>query len=186
LEGRVLPAILNGINWIDIIFIILFIGMGYKGSRVGVGSQIFTLAGWVLILFVSIAYYGDMARIIFAFLSPQWAKPVSFLVIAATIFTVIKLIERLFVVPEAEGLAPIERIGGVLTSAIKAFLFFGVVGVLLLMVPSPEIHKAASVKSKTCMFFVSMDVKIYDWVASTVGMSGAKKHDQVMEDLLSD
>jgi len=186
LEGKVLPAILNGINWIDIVFIILFIGMGYKGSRAGVGSQIFTLAGWVIILFVSIAYYGDMSRLVFGFLSPKWAKPVSFFIITAVIFTAIKLVERLFSVPETEGLAPIERIGGVLISSLKAFLLFGMVGILLLLLPVSALNKAAGGKSKTCMFFVSMDVKIYDWVVSTVGMSGAKKHDEVMGDLLSD
>lgn len=181
-----MPAILNGINWIDIVFIILFIGMGYKGSRAGVGSQMLTLAGWVIIVFVSIAYYGDMSRMVFGFLSQQWARPVSFFIIVAVLFTAIKLIERLFSVPETEGIAPIERIGGVLTSALKAFLLFGLVGIMLLLLPASAIDKAVNAKSKTCMFFVGVDVKMYDWIAATVGMTGAKKHNEVMDDLLSD
>ena len=115
-----MSAALTDINWLDILFVILLLGMVYKGLRTGVGSQLLSLAGWFVLLFVSIGYYKVLSEAIFGSVLQKWAKPVSFFVISAGIFTVVKILERAFNVITSEEHAAIERVGGALVEIGRA------------------------------------------------------------------
>jgi uncharacterized membrane protein required for colicin V production len=69
----VLPDILNQINWIDIFFLILLLGMVYKGLKTGVGGQVIALIGWFVLVFMSLKYYSVVSEALFGFLLQKWA-----------------------------------------------------------------------------------------------------------------
>jgi len=179
-----LPITLTNINWLDILFIILLLGMVYKGLRTGVGGQLLSLVGWFILIFVSIGYYSFLSEAIFGFLLQKWAKPVSFFVISAALFTVIKILERVFNIIVGEELALIERIGGALVASLRAFIFFGIIGIMLLLVPLDYVRQSAVEGSRTCMFFVGLDAQIYSWMTGIVGISEQKTKDEVVEGIL--
>lgn len=185
MEGIGVPAILNEINWLDIVFVILFLGMVYKGARTGVGSQILSLAGWFVLLFVSIGYYSFLSEAIFGFMLQAWAKPVSFFVISAAMFTVIKFLERVFNVISGEEIASIEKIGGVLVAALRASIFCGIIAILLLLVPLEYTRISVTEGSKTAMFFVDLDSRIYSWMTSVTGLPKKADKDDVINGFLT-
>ena len=180
-----MPAILEQINWLDIVFIILLLGMVYKGLRTGVGCQIVSLIGWFALIFFSIRYYNYFSKAIFGFLLQKWSQPVSFFVIAVVIFGVIKLLERVFNVMNSEESAPIERLGGVLLASFRGFMMFGALGMLLILTPMDQIRSSALEGSKTCMLFVNMDAQLYSWMTQLVKTSGVKEREEVVGDLVA-
>lgn len=159
-----MPEILSNINWIDILYVILLLGMVYKGSRTGVSGQIFSLIGWIALMFCSFRYYVFLSEAIFGFMLQKWAKPLTFFGIAAGFFVVIKVLERVFNIVASEELSPIERIGGALVACVRASILFGVIGTLLLLMPIDYARRSAAEGSRSCMFFVRMDSAAYDWI----------------------
>jgi len=172
-EGKNLPEIFTEFNWIDVLFIILLTGMVYKGAKTGVSGQLLSFFGWVLILFVSIEYYCFLSEAIFGFLLQRWSKPISFLLISVIIFVSVKVLERVLNIISGDEVASIERVGGVLLAFVRAFILFGLIGIQLLLIPVDKVRLSATEGSKTCMFFVHMDVQIYSWIKGMIKLSSS-------------
>ena len=185
MEGNTLPAILNNINWIDIIFVILLVGMIYKGAKTGVGGQVPSLVGYFVLIFAVISYYSLLSEALFGFLLQKWAKPASFFAIAAIIFVIVKLIERIFSVVGDGEVASIEKAGGALIACLRAFILFGLVGMMLLLVPLENVRSAVTDGSKSCMFFVEMDAGIYSWMTDFATFVEKKQKDEVINEFLT-
>ncbi len=180
-----MPAILENINWIDIFFVILLAGMVYKGSRVGVGGQVVPVLGYFALIFVSIEYYSLLSERLFGFLSMGWAKPASFFVISAGVFLAVKVLERICAAVSDREIAAIEKIGGMLMASFRAFILFGIIGIMLLLLPVDPIRHAVAEGSRTGMFFVDLDARIYSWMTGLIGISKEKRKDEVVKEFLT-
>jgi uncharacterized membrane protein required for colicin V production len=159
--------------------------MVYKGLRTGVGCQILSLIGWFVLIFFSIGYYNYFSKAIFGFLLQKWSQPVSFFVISAVIFVVIKLLERVFNVMNSEESAPIERIGGAILASFRGCMLFGAIGMLLILTPMDQVRASAMEGSKTCMLFVNLDAQLYSWMTKVAKISGVKGREEVVDDLVT-
>ena len=179
-----MPEILLQFNWLDIFFVILLLGMVYKGLKNGVGSQMLSLAGAVFLVFLSIGYYNYFSVSIFGFLAQEWSKPVSFFVISAIVYFAIKLFERIFNVINNEEVSTIERIGGVVIASLRGFIFFGLIGIFFILVPIETLQRSAIQESQTCMYFVKMDAQIYSWITKIFGKSAERERDDVLNEVL--
>jgi uncharacterized membrane protein required for colicin V production len=183
---NILPDIITEVNWIDIIYVILFLGIVYKGTRTGVGGQLLSLAGWIVLLFVSIKYYSLVSEALFGFLLQSWAKPLSFLIIGVVGFVLIKFLERVFSVVAGSELSSFERIGGALVAVVRAFVFFGAIGIFLLLVPVDIARDSVIYGSKSGMFFVEFDAGIYSMITEVTGDADSKRSkDDVIKEILS-
>jgi uncharacterized membrane protein required for colicin V production len=180
-----LSAFINEISWLDILFAILLVGMVYKGARTGVGSQLLSFVGWVLLLFISITYYNVLSNAIFGFLLQKWAKPLSFFAIAAIVFVLIRVIERVFNIISGEEMASLEKIGGAIIASLRAILLFGLVSMLLLLVPIEFCRDAVIKKSKTGMFFFEVDAKVYSLMSGRFGLTKNRTKNDIMNEFLS-
>ncbi|MBD3379474.1 MAG: hypothetical protein GF408_03320, partial [Candidatus Omnitrophica bacterium] len=147
-----LPDIINDINWLDILFLVLLLGMLYKGLRTGVGGQVISLIGLAALLFFSLHYYGFLSEGIFGFMLQKWAKPLTFFSVAAVIFTVTKVLERIFNITGGEEMAALERIGGAVVAFFRAVLLFGVIGILFMLIPLEYTRTSVTEHSRTAMF----------------------------------
>jgi len=156
--------------------------MVYKGAKTGVSGQLFSLAGWFLTLFISLKYYSFLSEAIFGFLLQRWAKPVSFFLISAIIFAAVKVFERVINIISSENAASIERMGGILIASLRACILFGLIGILFLLTPVNFLRSAAAEGSKTCMFFVHMDVAIYSGITELIGLTSPSKETGGAED----
>lgn len=163
-----MPEILNEINWLDILFVILLLGMIYKGLRSGVGGQISSLVGAVVLLYVTIGYYGFVSEAIFGFLFQKWTKSVTFLIIFVGIIILIKVFERLLSVVRSEDFAILERLGGALIAAFRAFVYCGIVGMFLLLIPIESVETSVMEGSKTGVFFINFDLSIFNWMKGAI------------------
>ncbi len=182
-----MPAIIARLNWIDVFFLILLLGMAYKGTKTGVGGQIVSLIGSFVLVFCSIRYYEVLAEAIFGFMLQTWARPISFFAIAIIIFVLGKVLERAFNLSGGENLVAVERLGGIVIASLRAFVFFGMIGLLFLLVPVERIRFSVVEGSKTCMFFVNMDTEIYSWMTEVLKETEKKHKDKnaVLEQFLS-
>lgn len=181
-----MPEIFHTIHWIDIVFIILLLGIVYKGLRVGVGGQLLSLAGWLFLVVVSIGFYDYISEAFFGFLLQKWAKPLSFFAIGVAVLTVLKMLERIFIVVSSDEMAPIERLGGGLVAAVRGFVFFGLVGMLLLLVPVSAVREQVTERSATCMYFVEMDARIYAFITRITGFPRELRWTDVIEKVTED
>ncbi len=174
-----------GINWLDILFVILLVGMIYKGSRTGVGGQLISLTGWLILVFLSITYYDIVSRAIFGFLLQKWSRPISFFGITAIGFTVIKTLERVFnVIGSSEELPPVERVGGALVACLRACLFFGLIGMQLLIVPLDYTRDSVLDGSRTGKFFVDIDAGIYSWISEHVAFVKKADKEEIINEMM--
>jgi uncharacterized membrane protein required for colicin V production len=156
-----LPDILKQMNWVDVVFILLFVGMVYRGMMTGVGAQLLSFAGWIAVLYLSVRYFVFVSEAIFGFMLQGWAKPLSFLSIGIAGFVVLKFIERVFSVVLGSELSVLEKIGGAVVASLRAFTLFGMIGLFLLMTPVDYLWSSASETSKTCAHFVRFDAVVY-------------------------
>jgi len=180
-----LSNIFTGINWLDIIFLLILLGKIYKGSRSGVGGQLLSLIWWIALIFLSLQYYKFIAGKFLGFLMPQWSFPISFFAICFVLGFVIKLLERLFSIQGAENLAPIERIGGSSIAAVRCLLFFGVISIQLLLLPIPGLQNSVQ-SSKTGLFFMNIDLGIYSWMTKRVDFIDDRDMNGLKVELLGD
>jgi len=167
-------SLLQGINWVDIFFLILLLEMIYKGLRAGVGGQLFSLLGYFALTIISIHGYVPMSRTVFGFVTASWAEPISFFIISAVLFVGIKIIEKIFRVISIEETATVEKLAGGGIAVLRGFLLFGVIGTFLLLVPIGPLRSGV-IGSKTGMMLVGMDMKIYDRVINVVGSNDEKE-----------
>ncbi len=170
-----MPEILNEINWLDVLFVILLLGMIYKGLRTGVGGQIPSFLGAIVLLYVSIGYYSFVSEAIFGFLFQKWTQSVSFLIIFVGIIILIKVFERLLSVVRSEDYAILERLGGALIASFRAFIYCGIVGIFLLLIPIESVETSVMEDSKTCVFFINFDLSVFNWMKSAMNMEDKKK-----------
>jgi uncharacterized membrane protein required for colicin V production len=159
--------------------------MIYKGLRVGVGGQLLFLVGWLLILFTTLSYYSIVSKTMFGFLLQRWSRPASFLAIAVFVFFIIKAIERFIEATHEGEFAYLEKVAGALVACLRAILLFGMIGMLLLLVPVDFTRDTVMRKSKTGMFFVNANAKIYSLMTGYFGLSEKKTKSEVMKKLLS-
>ena len=181
-----MPELLKQINWVDVVYALLFLGMVYRGTRTGVGAQLLSLAGWVAILYVSVRFYSLVSEAIFGSMLQDWAKPLSFFAIAALSFVVLKFIERILSVVLGSELSVLEKVGGAVVAALRASILFGMIGFLLLLVPVDYLWYSAAKASQTCMKFVNFDEVAYKAIDGFLVTGDEKSASRdVFDDLLN-
>ncbi|MFH1837453.1 MAG: CvpA family protein [Candidatus Omnitrophota bacterium] len=180
-----MPEIFQNIHWIDVLFVILLMGICYKGSRVGVGGQIIALTCWIVLVFVSIGYYKALSEAVFGFLLQKWARPLSFICISSALYILIKALEMTFNISPAEELSPIERVLGAGIAALRGFMFCGIVTILVILSPLYGIREMVTRESKTAMFFMETNVEIYSKMAKLFGLTKDDRKEEVMNDILT-
>ncbi|MDP8258991.1 MAG: CvpA family protein [Candidatus Aadella gelida] len=180
-----MSEIFQDINWIDILFVILLMGISYKGSRIGVGGQLISLTCWLVLVFTSVGYYGALSEAIFGFLLQKWAKPISFFSITVVLYIFIKLLEKMFNIAGGEEISPFERICGAFVAALKGFMLLGVVSILIILSPLPGLREDVVLGSRTAIFFVEIDAEIYSRAAKLFGIAKEDRKDDVMSEILS-
>lgn len=156
-----MPDLLKQLNWVDAVFLLLYVGMVYRGARTGVGAQLLSLAGWVAILYLSGRYFSFLSEAIFGFMLQDWAKPLSFLSVAAAGFLVLKFTERVFSVVLGSELSVIEKVGGTIVATLKSFVFFGMIGFFLILTPVDYLWYSAAKASRTCSSLMKFDTVVY-------------------------
>ena len=184
-EGNHLPELINSINWIDVVFVILFIGIVYKGSRTGVGGQIVPLIGIGAIIFCSIRYYKLLSTAVFGFMLQNWALPISFFGIAIIIFILVKILERVFGAMSDTDLSFIEKMGGAIFAAVRGVLLWGMIGLLLLLVPVNFVQKSVYDGSSLSMFCINIDARVYNLISEAVDRSNVRKKGEIFDEFLT-
>jgi len=174
----------SGINWLDVVYFTILLGMIYKGSHAGVGSQILSLLWVFVLIFFSLGYYSVLASSVFGFVVQNWARPTSFCIIAGISFISIKFLQMIFNVSCQEQLPPIERIGGAVIAVLRTFLLFGIIGIQFLLLPIPPLQNAVAKSSGTAMTFVRMDAAIYGWLSKHVQIVKKQDAEEVVKEIL--
>ncbi len=170
-----LPDLFTQINWVDVLFVALFLGMVYRGTKTGVGAQLLSLIGWLVMMFLSVRYYAFVSEAIFGFVFQKWARPLSFLAIAGIVFVCVKLLERVFGVVSGDELSMLEKLGGAFVASVRSFILFGLVGFFLMLLPFEYARHSAEVASKTGVYFMKFDAALYRAVNDLVFTSGGRE-----------
>ena len=161
IRGVKLPTILRELIWVDLFFLILLLGMIYKGVRSGVAGQIVPLVGTFVLIFISIGYYKSSSEAFFGSMLQDWAKPVSFFLICSLVLFVFKIIDKLFNFKSSDDMAIIERIAGIAIAVVRTVILGGAVSLFLFLVPIEMINNAVKVESKAALRLATIDIDIY-------------------------
>ncbi len=156
-------------SWLDLIYILILLGTIYKGSKRGVSTQLISLVGYVLLVYLALGYYLFVSKALFGFLLQNWARPVSFSLITIIVLFILKLIDRALNVVDHDDLATIERIGGMLVAGIRGSILIGVLCFGLALVPIESVHKVAIRDSALSKYFISVDFIFYTWIIDVLG-----------------
>ena len=172
--------IMSGINWLDIAFILVLLGMLYKGTRSGVGSQLLSLAWWFVLIFCAFTYYKFVSRQVFGLMIQNWARALSFFSIAAALFVIIIVLSRMFKSGGDAKMALVERLGGGIVAAAGTCLLFGIVGIQFILMPVSTVQESVT-KSKSAMIFVEVDAGIYSWMTGQFKFTEKQERAKVIE-----
>jgi uncharacterized membrane protein required for colicin V production len=175
---------ISSINWLDILYLVIMLGMVYQGSRAGVGNQLLSLAWIFIVIFLSIGFYVSFANNAFGFMKQCYARPIAFCIIAGMLFLLTMFLEKIFQADTVEALSPFERILGSVIAGIRACLIFGVISIFLLLLPFGSLRKAVSVESNSAMFFTTLDVNIYCWLSDKLDIAKDLKVPEVIDTIM--
>ena len=178
-----MSSIIYGINWLDIAFITILLGMIYKGSHAGVGSQVLSLAWVFVLLFFSLGFYDSLASGFFSFIKQNWARPISFLLISIISFASIKFLEMIFNISTSENLAPFERIGGAIIASLRTFVIFGIITIQLLLLPVKFLQDGVN-DSKSGFFLVGIDAQLFSYMAENLEYFKKKSKDEIVDEIV--
>jgi len=167
------------------IYLAIFCGMIYNGSHTGIGKQVISLIWWIVLIFISLHFYSTMASKVFAFMVQYWAKPLAFFILVCVLSFAIRLFNIIFNIGETVEMAPIERIGGAVVAALRSFLLFGVLSIMILLLPFRSYSDSVSKGSFSAMHFVNLDTAIYVWLTRTLDFVEDKEKESVVEEFLS-
>lgn len=156
-------------SWLDIVYTLILFGTIYKGSKRGVSTQLISLVGYVLLVYLALGYYLFVSEALFGFLLQNWARPISFFSITIIVLFLLKLIDRVLNVVDHEDLATIERIGGMLVAGIRGSILIGILCLGLALVPLESVHKVAIGDSALSKHFISVDFIFYSWIIDVLG-----------------
>ena len=180
-----MPDLINNINWLDVVFVILFIGIVYKGSKTGVGGQIVPLIGIGVLLFCSIRYYKLLSTAVFGFMLQNWALPISFFGIAIVIFILIKILERVFGAMSDTELSFIEKMGGAVFAGVRGILLWGAIVLMLLLVPVDFIQRSVYEGSKISVICINIDARVYSLISEAVDRKNVRKKGEILDEFLN-
>jgi uncharacterized membrane protein required for colicin V production len=159
--------------------------MIYKGALTGAGDQLLSLAGLFLTLFLALTYYNKLSGAIFGFQLQKWSRPVSFFVISVLALIGLRLLEKVAAGEGKDELAGIDKIGGAVVAFFRAVILFGMVGMLLILIPFEFTRTSVMEKSKTGMFLVNLDASIYSFMTGRFKITKKLTRKEVIEGLLN-
>jgi len=167
--------IIASISWLDVLFVLIFVGMIYRGLRSGIGSQILSLIGWFIVIFFSVGYYSVLSTSIFGFMQRTWSRSSSYTMIIGVGFIVIKLLEMVFRDPASDK--AFARVACTILASLRAAIVAGLISIQLLLMPVPDMNKMATKGSKLAMYFVNLDVSVYSGITKV--LSSVKRRDRI-------
>jgi uncharacterized membrane protein required for colicin V production len=161
--------IIKHINWIDVLALVLVLRIAYVSSQAGLTHELFPLIGNAVVLILSLHFYGLVGVIInkAAPIVPiQVANFISFTGIAIVLIIIYKLLNSLLeMVLTFELPAPVEKIGGLITGVLKAFVVVSLVLGILAMAPFPYLQKSIREKSLAGLSILRLGPAMYSKVS---------------------
>ena len=184
IRGVILSTILRELIWVDLSFIILLLGMIYKGVRSGVSGQIVPLIGTIVLTYISIGYYKSSAEAFFGSMLQNWAKPVSFILICFLVLFVFRIIDKLFNFKSSGEIAMIERLAGIAIAIARTIILCGAVTLFLLLVPIKTVNKTVKEESKVALMFAKLDIDIYCVMSKFVNKNSSCEKDIINREFI--
>jgi uncharacterized membrane protein required for colicin V production len=176
---------ISELNWIDVIFLILLLGMIYKGVRLGVAGQIIPLLGTFVVLFLSIRYYKSSSEAFFGSMLQGWAKPVSFFIISSLVLFISKIIDKLFHFTAPEDMAVIERAAGIIIAAIRTAIICGVISLGLFLIPVKGVNSALKQDSQFASRLAEININIYCMIAEISDKKKKVEKEKLLSEFLN-
>ncbi len=140
-----LLAFLSGLNWLDVIVLIIFIRTSYVGWQQGLANEIFRLLGGVITLLITVNFYDNLGGFVSQHtpIPSAEAELISFLfllvfatfVLEAACFLLGKIGKLVFI-------PMVDKYGGLICGICRGFVFAGLVVTALSLVPINYIQRS--------------------------------------------
>jgi membrane protein required for colicin V production len=157
--------ILSGMNWVDILVVIIVLRTVYVSMNEGLSREIFPLISSVACLVLAIRYYfklGSMLHDSAPLIPLSIFNLVSFLAIAILSGFALNFVNTLI-----NGIVKvtwhpfIERFGGILAGMLKGMVITSTVLILLVLIPLSYFQVSVKDRSLSGMFFIGIGPGIY-------------------------
>ena len=125
-----IPKVLTQLNWVDVIFIVLFLKVCYTAAKSGLIAEFFKFLGTVAAVYFALHYYvslGDWAIRLLAIekerIPVDFVAFLCFLVLAIASYVVIAIVRNMFTrAVKMEAVVTLERWGGLLLGVVRGVL----------------------------------------------------------------
>ena len=171
--------ILSGVNWVDILALILVVRTSYVALNDGLSHEIFPLIGSICMLVFSIHYYTKMALFFHenGFTLPiDILNLISFALIAfciGVLFRFIKVIVDKILTVSWHPL--IEKFGGLLAGILRGAILTSTVLVIISLIPLPYLQHSIRERSLTGRYFMKIGPSIDSRVSGVLPEVGKVK-----------
>lgn len=166
-----LVNILRQFNWLDIFVVIFLMRVFYIAGKNGLLIELFKFMGTLAAVYLSLHYYTDLSDKFLSLLHPlkermplEFSDFICFIVLAAAGYTLFALLHNIFFrFVKVEATASLNRIGGLVLGAFRAYLLIGLI--MFAMAISTVAYLQTSVKeSFTATYFLRAAPDTYGWL----------------------
>ena len=142
--------LLMRVQWLDILFVIMFVLGAFVGLKRGLGKVISRFLEVIVAQVITVEYYEALADFLAKWVpAPIWIlQTIVFGSIAVALIIAIRFLFQVFsFVATVEFKPAINNIGGTVLGALQFILFLGLLSSFLLLIPVPLIQEAFSSNS---------------------------------------
>lgn len=157
--------VLSGVNWVDVLVVIIMLRTVYVSFQSGLSHEIFPLFGSVLSLLLALFFYSKIGS---AFHDTASIIPISicnltgFVAVIVAMSFILKILKGLIdAVIKVTWHPLIERSGGLLLGMFRGAVILSTILIVIALVPLSYLQESIKEKSVSGMFFLEIGPAMY-------------------------
>ena len=153
--------ILSGINWVDVLVVILMVRMSYGSFLDGLSHQIFPFFASIAILAISLHYYTRLGQLMGG-IQPEVANALSYIALVVVLGFIVKFVKIILdKIVQVQWHPVIEKFGGLLVGIAKAYVMTAIVLTMLSLMPLSYLQWSVRERSLTGKYFLAAGPEAY-------------------------
>ena len=163
-----LNLLVQGVGWVDVIFLLSFVFGMVFGLKQGLGRIIPQLFAIIVAQVVAVEYHGPFADLLYVGLriSFEFLDALVFALLAISSMVLVRLLFQLLtLMASVEFKSPVNNIGATILGGFQWILFLGLTASFLTFFPIPLVHEAfTSNRSLSGPYFVESSQYVHDFL----------------------
>ena len=174
------------LNWVDLLFLLIFLLSGYIGWQRGLFGEFFYLFGLYIVIISSIKFSCPTSVFLNKYLSIplNFTYIVAFLMIGLVLYLIfVRLYSLLLKLAKIEVFSGTNKVGGLIIGLIRGFAFSILISYMLVVIPFSYIAESVKTNSYSGNFFLTSGEFLYSSTIKLMGLSEDTNINQLLHDI---